>query len=187
MQHLPKIAQNGIVRIFCVAATSAPLALGFYLISRSPVSAVLFGLVSAIFLAAGVADLRTGRIRNSYMATAATAAVILQITANGFVGGLIRIAVVLAAWSVVAPIWRRPTRTVGKQIGGGDLKMIGVTWLVLAAFPFGLALILLLIWAMGVLVATLVSRLAGRRRLRAGMLLALVALGVWTLGLASLS
>ncbi len=187
MQHPQKIAQNGIVRIFCVAATSAPLTLGFYLISRSPVSAVLFGLVSAIFLAAGVADLRTGRIRNSYMATAATAAVILQITANGFVGGLIRIAVVLAAWSVVAPIWRRPTRTVGKQIGGGDLKMIGVTWLVLAAFPFGLALILLLIWAMGVLVATLVSRLAGRRRLRAGMLLALVALGVWTLGLASLS
>ena len=204
MQSFPPIRCRGFFRVLpplgiAFAAASFLLALGFHLLSVQVLPAILLGLISGIFLAAGAADLRSGKIPNLFMAGAAVLAVTLQLSVNGIADGLIRSAVVVALWSLVAPAWfsgagssvssKRPAHCRPRSshpAGGGDLKVVGITWLVLAAFPLAAALILLPVWALGVLVVTVVLRLCRKQHYPAGVVLALAAIGTWALGLSAL-
>lgn len=153
----------------------------FYFVTHSPVSSASLGLVSAIFLASALTDARTGKIPNGYMIAAACLSVLLQMSVNGALGGLIRSTVVVVLWAAIASLWYSR-----KTVGGGDLKMIGITWLVLAAFPLGVALYLTFIWALALSLALAIAgvvRKAGLRHFRAGLLLALCAIFAWTIGL----
>ena len=140
----------------------------FALVTHAVIPSLLFGLIAGIFVAAGLADARLGVIPNSLMATAALAGVALQIAANGAADGGVRIAVVVILWGLIAT-----ARFSRGGVGGGDLKMIGATWLVLAAFPVPLALVLSLAWALILSSILAATRLTGKaRHLRAGLALA---------------
>lgn len=85
-------------------------------------------------------------------------------------------------WLVVAYLWY-----LRKSIGGGDLKMIGVTWLVFAAFPLGIAVSLVLLWAFVCSLLSLAALLVMKKRqikhFRYAPILAAAAIVVWTIGL----
>ena len=170
----PALAATGIA----LAAAAA-----FSLLTHAPVPSLLFGVIAGIFVAAGFADARTGVIPNSLMAAAALGALSLQIAANGTVNGLLRTAIVLILWGLIAT-----ARFSRGGVGGGDLKMIGVTWLVLAAFPAPLALALLLAWALILSSILIAMRLTSKvRHLRAGLALAVASIATNFLGLAILT
>jgi Flp pilus assembly protein protease CpaA len=156
--------------------------LGFHFLTRSPVSAVLLGLISAIFLASALSDIRSGKIPNRLMIAAACLAVLMQMSIYGALAGLIRSAAVALLWLVIASLWHSR-----KSIGGGDLKMIGVTWLVFAVFPSGSAVYLVLLWAFVCSLLSLPVLLVMRKRrikhFRYAPILAAAAMIVWTIGL----
>ena len=155
----------------------------FSLVTHAVIPSLLFGLIAGIFAAAGFADASTGVIPNSLMATAALAAVALQVAANGAVVGALRTTIVMVLWALIATV-----RYSCGGVGGGDLKMIGVTWLVLAAFPVPLALALSLAWALILSSILVAMRLTGKaRHLRAGLALAAASIATNLLGLATLA
>ena len=137
------------------------------LVTHALIPSALFGLIAGIFISAGMNDLDTGTISNTSMAAAALAALALQVVANCPLGAMVRTAVVAILWAPIAA-WRFSRG----GIGGGDLKMVGVTWLVIASFPAPTALLLLLVWALALSALIVALRLGRVRHLRAGLSLA---------------
>ncbi len=156
--------------------------LGSALLTRSLAAGAVLGSLSGILLEAGLVDAATGRIPNALMTVAGLLAFALQMIANGPEGALVRAGMVALLWSLAAG-----TLFARGGIGGGDLKMVGVTWIAIAAFPPLLALALTLEWAAALLVAVSTIRLRGRRHLRAGLTLAIVAIAVWMSGIGVLA
>lgn len=152
------------------------------LITHTVMTSVLIGLLSGIFISAGFSDLRSGVIPNVSMSIAALAAFVLGICVNGLVSGALRLAFVALAWGLIAT-----ARYARSGIGGGDLKMIGVTWLVFAAFPPPLALLLMILWALIFSVILTALRIRKVRHVRAGLALATTAILTWVIGLGILA
>ena len=157
---------------------TATLIVVFGQLTNSVVLALAFGLTAGIFITAGFNDVRTGVLSNGSMLIAAAVVLAIQVTANGFYGGLIRSVVIAVIWILIATI-----RFARGGVGGGDLKMIGVTWLALAAFPVPLALMLMMLWALILAAIVGALRLCGVRHLRAGLVLTSAAIPTWVIGL----
>ena len=104
----------------------------FGFLSHSALSTLGLTAIGGIFIFSGFIDTSSGVIPNAYMLTAAVIALGMQLAVNGVLGGLICFSVIALVWTFFALVMVR------KKIGGGDLKMIGVTWLVLAIFPVAL-------------------------------------------------
>ena len=152
------------------------------LITHTVITPLLIGVLSGIFVAAGLDDLRTGVIPNVSMAIAALVAFVLVVYAAGVVDATLRLAFVTLLWSLIAT-----ARYARGGIGGGDLKMIGVTWLVFAAFPPAMALLLMMLWALIFSVILAALRIRKVRHLRAGLALATAAILTWVIGLGILA
>ena len=166
-----------------VAGFTLSMIAAFFLVTHAAIPSLLFGLIAGIFVAAGLADARLAVIPNSLMAAAALAGVALQIAANGAVDGGERCCVVVILWALIAT-----ARYSRGGVGGGDLKMIGATWLVLAAFPVPLALALSLAWALILSAILVATRLGGKtQNLRAGFALAVASIATNLLGLMMLA
>lgn len=157
---------------------TAILIVVFGQLTNSVILGLAFGLTAGIFITAGLNDVRTGVISNASMMIAAVAVLAIQVTANGFYGGLIRSVVIAVIWILIATI-----RFARSGVGGGDLKMIGVTWLALAAFPAPLALMLMMLWALILTAIVVALRLRRIRHFRAGLALAVSAIATWIIGL----
>ena len=147
-------------------------------LTNSVILALAFGLTAGIFIRAGLNDVRTGVIPNVSMLIATAAVLAIQVTANGFYGGLIHSIVIAVIWVLIATI-----RFARSGVGGGDLKMIGVTWVTLAAFPVPLALMLMMLWALILTAIVVALRLRRIRHFRAGLALAVSAIATWISGL----
>jgi hypothetical protein len=111
------------------------------------------------------------------MLTAAVIALGMQLGVNGVIGGLVRFAVIAPIWMLFALVF------VPKKIGGGDLKMIGITWIVLAAFPVVCSLTLFILWPLTLGTIFALLRLRHVQHLRAGLAIASSAIITWTVGL----
>lgn len=168
-------------KVFLMACTLVLIAL-FALITHNAISSLVFGLLSGTLLSAGFSDIRTGEISNSVIIVATLLAIALNMFTGGPVVALVRISFVVLIWGIFAT-----ARFAKNSAGGGDLKMMGVTWLVLAAFPFPLALILMIPWALIFAVVLAVMRLRDVHRLRAGLALATAAILTWMIGLGILA
>ena len=116
------------------------------------------------------------------MAVATLAAVVFQVAADGILGAVVRSILVAVIWSTAATL-----RFSRKGIGGGDLKMMGVTWLTLSAFPLFLFLVLLMSWSLILSLILMAFRLRGIRHLRAGLALAISAITTWVAALVFLA
>jgi hypothetical protein len=111
------------------------------------------------------------------MLTAAAIALGMQLGVNGVIGGLVRFAVIALIWILFALVMMH------KKIGGGDLKMIGVTWLLLALFPVAYSLTLFMLWPITLVVIAGFLRFRHVQHLRAGLAIASSAIITWTVGL----
>lgn len=171
--------KNSILRhpLRTTGITAAFLLVVFALLTRSVFATLSFAALSSVFIFSGFIDMSSGVIPNAYMSLATFVALALQIEVNGVVGGIVRFAVVAVIWTFFALVLVR------RKVGGGDLKMIGVTWLALAAFPVVYALTLFVVWplALGTIVGFL--RLRRIQHLRAGLAIASSAIITWTVGL----
>ena len=161
-----------------VTAVVMALLLGvFGFLSHSAFSTLGLTAIGGIFIFSGFIDTSSGVIPNAYMLTAAVIALGMQLAVNGVLGGLICFSVIALVWTFFALVMVR------KKIGGGDLKMIGVTWLVLAIFPVAYALTLLMLWPITLVVIVGYLRFRRVRHLRAGLAIASSAIITWTVGL----
>ena len=156
---------------------TALLAVIFGLLSHSVLSTLGLTAISGIFIFSGFIDISTGIIPNTYMLTAALIALGMQLEVNGVIGGLVRFAVIALIWGFFALVLVR------KKIGGGDLKMIGVTWLILAVFPVVYSLTLFILWPLTLGVIITFLRIRHVQHLRAGLAIASSAIITWTVGL----
>jgi Flp pilus assembly protein protease CpaA len=156
---------------------TALLAVVFGLLSHSVISTLGLTAISGIFIFSGLVDVSTGIIPNTYMLTAAAIALEIQLEVNGVIGGLVRFAVIALIWMLFALVLLR------KKIGGGDLKMIGVTWLILAVFPILYSLTLFMLWPLALGVIIVFLRIRHVQHLRAGLAIASSAIITWTVGL----
>ena len=157
------------------AATST----GCDFLTRSPVTALLLGLVSSALVAAGIADLRTGLIPRALVVPAILAAALLDVYAHGVVAGLIVSALVSALWIPFG------MRLISKRLaGGGDAKVMWANWLVMMAFPGVYPIILIVAWvSLFAAVSAVRRRVFRKTHYRAGLALALTANASWLLGL----
>lgn len=158
---------------------AAALASGMFLVTHAWLVAALFGLIGGIFVLGAFSDLRTGTIPNALMATAVLCALVLQVDVNGWPGGAIRIVCIAVVWIVFASL-----RHGRSGVGGGDLKMIGVTWLTLGVFPVLASLVALMGWALILVVILSALQLRHVRHFRAGPALAIAAIISWIITLA---
>ena len=161
-----------------VTAVVMALLLGIFgFLSHSALSTLGLTAIGGIFMFSGFIDASSGIIPNTYMLAAAAVALALQLAVNGVLGGLVRFAVIVMIWVFFALVMMR------NKIGGGDLKMIGVTWLVLAVFPVAYSLTLFMLWplTLGAIVGFL--RFRRVQHLRAGLAIASSAIVTWTVGL----
>ena len=158
-------------------ATMAILLVAFAFLTHSVYATLGFTTLSGVFIFSGFIDISSGVIPNTYMSLATLIALALQIAVNGVFAGLVRVGVVAMVWMLCALVLMR------KKAGGGDLKMIGITWLTLAVFPVVYALTLFMVWplVLGVIVGFL--RLRRIQHLRAGLAIAASAIITWTVGL----
>lgn len=149
----------------------------FMLITHSILLTLGFSIISGLFIFSGFIDISSGVIPNAYMSIATALALALQLAMNGITGGLARFAVIAVVWTLFALVLIR------REVGGGDLKMIGVTWLTLAVFPVVYSLTLFTLWplVLGLIVGFL--RLRRVQHLRAGLAIASSAIITWTIGL----
>jgi Flp pilus assembly protein protease CpaA len=141
------------------------------LLTHAPVVSILLGLIGGIFVLVAISDVRTGVIPNPLMAVGALCALGLQVSVNGWIDGAIRSGCIVGFWLVFASV-----RYASNGIGGGDLKMIGVTWLTLGIFPPFAALVGLMSWALALTLILGVMQLRRVGRLRAGPALAVAAI-----------
>jgi len=140
---------------------------------------MLLGFTSSALFAAGIADLRTGLIPRGLVVPAILAAAALAIYAHGIVAGLIISVLVSGTWIPFGAL------LISKRlVGGGDIKVIWATLLVMAAFPGVYPFLLVAAWVMLLDVVLVTLRLISRKkRYRAGLALALTANISWVLGL----
>ena len=142
--------------------------------------AILFGIISACLISAGIADLRVGKIPNLLTDCAAISAIALNIYANGVLVGAVRMVMVVIFWLIVAPSLYRSTK---HRLAGGDLKMAGVNLIAINAFPVSLSFEMTTFWLFSLLIAAIVFRATGKN-VRAGAVLALTSIGSWIAGIA---
>ncbi|WP_298335011.1 hypothetical protein [Ferrimicrobium sp.] len=169
------------VGLMGVVVLAAALATGVLLVTHAWLVAALFGLTGGIFVLGALSDSRTGTIPNALMASAALASIALQVDVNGWPGAAIRVTCIAVVWIVFASL-----RHGRSGAGGGDLKMIGVTWLTLGVFPVLAGLVALMGWALILVVILSALQLCHVRHFRAGPALAIAAIISWIIALAIL-
>jgi Flp pilus assembly protein protease CpaA len=145
-------------------------------LTHTPLAAVLFGFIGGILTLGAFSDLHTGKIPNSLMTVGALAAITLELDVGGWVYGAIRGGVVIAIWLMFISV-----RHVRRSNGGGDLKMIGVTWLTFGVFGAFGGLVAVMAWELALLAIFAMLKLRKIRHLRAGPALAGAAIFSWIL------
>ncbi|MHB1734292.1 MAG: hypothetical protein ACYCU8_12745 [Ferrimicrobium acidiphilum] len=162
------------VELAGLAIFAAAVANAVFFVTHAPVVAILFGLIGGILGLGAISDLRTGKIPKELMAVGALCAVALQVSVNGWIDGAIRIGCITGVWLVFASL-----RHARSGIGGGDLTMIGVTWLTLGVFPVFAGLVALMGWAMSLVIILSVLQFLHVRHFKAGPMFAIAAIFSW--------
>jgi Flp pilus assembly protein protease CpaA len=150
-------------------------------ITHTLLAAVLFGFLGGILTLGAIADLQSGKIPNSVMTVGALAAIALDLYVGGWVYGAIRVGIVTAIWLIFVSVPR-----VRRSTGGGDLKMIGVTWLTFSVFGAFGGLVAVLAWELALLTVFAILKLRKIQHFRAGPALAGAAMFAWIVVLYSL-